>query len=346
MEEIQDILKITFKSLKKKDADLKNVLDTRCQKCCRNLVLEQNFKREPRSDPPSEHLSPPSSWSVYSHSNYPGLLVVKGAFSPDGLTDLLSKLLLDYQVQDKWGADVRSNLSCLGITCPESKSYWSTTDDQEHLLIDKLRWVSNGYHFDWTKREYRTGFKSQFPDDLADIGYSVVKSLRVSSDVKPDSAIMNFYHPGDTLSFHTDELEWDLSKPLVSISLGLPGILCVGGTTKSDPPISLLLTHGDIIILSGPSRLAYHAVPKVFTSYHVRTCEHEVVSSSDLKSEEDHNVGSDVPRWISQFVDGLSSDRLEKIDKSLSAEELKERIRKFLPRTRFNISIRQVEKYE
>ena len=57
--------------------------------------------------PTSEHLSPPSSWSVYSHSNYPGLLVVKGAFSPDGLTDLLSKLLLDYQVQDKCGADVR-----------------------------------------------------------------------------------------------------------------------------------------------------------------------------------------------------------------------------------------------
>ena len=39
--------------------------------------------------------------------------------------------------------------------------------------------------------------------------------------MKPDSAIMNFYHPGDTLSFHTDELEWDLSKPLVSISLGM-----------------------------------------------------------------------------------------------------------------------------
>ena len=114
----------------------------------------------------------------------------------------------------------------------------------------------------------------------------------------------------------------------------------MGGTTKFDPPISLLLTHGDVIILSGPSRLAYHAVPKVFSSYNVRTCEHELVS------EEDHNVGSDVPRWISQFVDGLSADRLEEIDKSLSAEELKERIRKFLPRTRFNVSIRQVEKYE
>ena len=44
MEENQDILKTTFKKLKKKDADLKSVLDTRCQKCCRNLVLEQNFE--------------------------------------------------------------------------------------------------------------------------------------------------------------------------------------------------------------------------------------------------------------------------------------------------------------
>ena len=44
MEENQDILKTTFKKLKKKDADLKSVLDTRCQKCCQNLVLEQNFE--------------------------------------------------------------------------------------------------------------------------------------------------------------------------------------------------------------------------------------------------------------------------------------------------------------
>ena len=34
------------------------------------------------------------------------------------------------------------------------------------------------YHFDWTKREYRIGFKSEFPDDLADIGCSVVQRLQ------------------------------------------------------------------------------------------------------------------------------------------------------------------------
>ena len=49
---------------------------------------------------------------------------------------------------------------------------------------------------------------------------------------------------------------------------------------------------------------------------------------------------------MSQFVDGLSSERLAKVDQSLTAAELKKRIRLFLPRTRFNVSIRQVEKHE
>ena len=107
----------------------------------------------------------------------------------------------------------------------------------------------------------------------------------------------------------------------------------MGGSNRSHHPLSLLLSHGDIIILSGPSRLAYHAVPKVFHSYDVRTCQHDEVVGG----------GSE---WMSQFVDGLSSERLAKVDQSLTAAELKKRIRLFLPRTRFNVSIRQVEKHE
>ena len=41
-------------------------------------------------------LSSPDSWTVCSHPDYPGLMVVKGALSPDGLNSLLSRVLLDY----------------------------------------------------------------------------------------------------------------------------------------------------------------------------------------------------------------------------------------------------------
>ena len=48
----------------------------------------------------------------------------------------------------------------------------------------------------------------------------LLRRLGICSDLVADSALVNYYRPGDTLSFHQDELEWDLTKPLVSISLG------------------------------------------------------------------------------------------------------------------------------
>ena len=45
---------------------------------------------------PHKYLSSFPSWEVFSHPGYPGLFVVKGAFSPGGLSDLLSRVLLQY----------------------------------------------------------------------------------------------------------------------------------------------------------------------------------------------------------------------------------------------------------
>lgn len=46
-------------------------------------------------------------------------------------------------------------------------------------------------------------------------------------------------------------------------SLGQSAILLVGGKTKATKPLALHLRSGDVIILGGESRLAYHAVPRI-----------------------------------------------------------------------------------
>ena len=114
----------------------------------------------------------------------------------------------------------------------------------------------------------------------------------------------------------------------------------MGGATRSHPPVSLLLSHGDVVILSGSSRTAYHAVPKVFSSFNVRTCRHDLKQGTELRSR------LDSPVWVEQFVEGLSPALLERIDPSLQTEEFREMVRKFLLRTRVNVSIRQVEKHD
>lgn len=50
-----------------------------------------------------------------------------------------------------------------------------------------------------------------------------------------------------------------------SLSFGQSAIFLIGGQTKAIRPVPLLLNSGDVLIMSGDSRLAYHALPKVLS---------------------------------------------------------------------------------
>ena len=76
----------------------------------------------------------------------------------------------------------------------------------------------------------------------------------------PDACLINRYKPGAKLSLHQDKDELDLDAPIVSVSLGLPATFLFGGLSRSDPVKRHRLTHGDVVVWGGPSRLAYHGV--------------------------------------------------------------------------------------
>jgi alkylated DNA repair protein (DNA oxidative demethylase) len=76
----------------------------------------------------------------------------------------------------------------------------------------------------------------------------------------PDACLVNRYEPGTRLSLHQDKDELDLSAPIVSVSLGLPATFLFGGMKRNDRPQRYRLTHGDVVVWGGPSRLAYHGV--------------------------------------------------------------------------------------
>ena len=46
-------------------------------------------------------------------------------------------------------------------------------------------------------------------------------------------------------------------------SFGQSAVFLIGGTTKQIRPTGILLQSGDIVIMSGGCRLAYHGVPKI-----------------------------------------------------------------------------------
>jgi DNA oxidative demethylase len=84
----------------------------------------------------------------------------------------------------------------------------------------------------------------------------------------PDACLINRYKPGAKLSLHQDKDELDLGAPIVSVSLGLPAIFLFGGLTRSAPLKRYRLTHGDVVVWGGPSRLAYHGVAPLAEGEH------------------------------------------------------------------------------
>ncbi len=85
--------------------------------------------------------------------------------------------------------------------------------------------------------------------------------------MKAEAAIVNYYHMNSTLCAHTDHSEFDaLTKPLISFSFGNAGIFLIGGQTKTEcQPSPILLRSGDILLMTGSSRLCFHAVPRILS---------------------------------------------------------------------------------
>lgn len=85
---------------------------------------------------------------------------------------------------------------------------------------------------------------------------------RAAEAYQPDIALVNFYDENATLGMHQDRDEKSLA-PVVSLSLGAPCLFRFGNTQNRNRPwTDIELRSGDLFVFGGPSRLAFHGVPK------------------------------------------------------------------------------------
>ncbi|XP_010766433.1 nucleic acid dioxygenase ALKBH1 [Notothenia coriiceps] len=77
------------------------------------------------------------------------------------------------------------------------------------------------------------------------------------------AGILNYYRHDSSLGIHVDESELDHSRPLLSFSFGQSAIFLLGGVRREDPPTAMYMHSGDVMVMSGQSRLFYHAVPRI-----------------------------------------------------------------------------------
>ncbi len=85
----------------------------------------------------------------------------------------------------------------------------------------------------------------------------------VSDTRDPDCCLVNWYGAKARMGLHRDADEADYTWPVLSISLGDPGLFRMGGPARSDPTASILLESGDVVIMGGPARRAYHGIDRI-----------------------------------------------------------------------------------
>ncbi len=82
-------------------------------------------------------------------------------------------------------------------------------------------------------------------------------------EAEPEACLINFYDKGTRMGLHQDRDEADFSAPVVSLSLGDTGLFRFGGLNRKDPTRSIRLGSGDVLVMSGPSRLCFHGIDRV-----------------------------------------------------------------------------------
>jgi DNA oxidative demethylase len=80
----------------------------------------------------------------------------------------------------------------------------------------------------------------------------------------PEACLVNFYSTTAKMGLHQDRDEEDFAAPVLSVSLGDTCLFRVGGTDRGDKTVSFRLESGDIVMIGGEGRLAFHGVDRIY----------------------------------------------------------------------------------
>jgi alkylated DNA repair protein (DNA oxidative demethylase) len=79
----------------------------------------------------------------------------------------------------------------------------------------------------------------------------------------PEACLVNYYVGEAKMGLHQDKDEEDFAAPVLSVSLGDTAIFRAGGSSRRDPTRKFELKSGDVVVLGGEDRLAFHGIDRV-----------------------------------------------------------------------------------
>ena len=127
--------------------------------------------------------------------------------------------------------------------------------------------MSSAGRFGWYSDSdgYRYVPKHPNGNDWPAIPASILRIWDEVSDVlrQPDCCLINHYREKERMGLHQDNDEQDFDFPVVSISLGDDALFRIGGTDRKDKTESIWLSSGDVCVMGGDARLAYHGIDRI-----------------------------------------------------------------------------------
>jgi len=128
-------------------------------------------------------------------------------------------------------------------------------------------WHWQPYRYTRTADDVNGAPVAPFPDWLVALGRRALadayESETAGDGYTPDTALINFYDGQARMGMHQDKDERS-GAPVVSLTIGDSCVFRFGNTeTRTRPYTDVELASGDLFVFGGPSRYAYHGVPKV-----------------------------------------------------------------------------------
>lgn len=123
-----------------------------------------------------------------------------------------------------------------------------------------LGWVSDkdgGYRYQATHPETGEPWPP-FPTLLMELW-----SQYADFSAPPEACLINWYPAGAKMGSHRDQDEDEPRAPVLSVSLGDDAVFHIGGLKRGDAKARVTLRSGDVCLIGGASRFAYHGIDRI-----------------------------------------------------------------------------------
>lgn len=164
---------------------------------------------------------------------------------------------LDRAAQEALVEEVRGVVRAAPLFRPVTR--WGKAMSVRMTSAGAFGWVSDrrGYRYE---RTHPGGAPwPAIPEAVLEVWRAVAPEARA-----PQCCLVNFYDDGAKMGMHQDRDEGDFGQPVVSISLGDSARFRIGGTERGGPTQAVDLASGDVLVMGGAARLAYHGVDKLY----------------------------------------------------------------------------------